>query len=80
MDALTYLKRRLTATYNKHLLLPELSHIELACTVTTIRQLSKSEAMDLVSLVESVKHPGWTIVNRHAENLILKIKKYAKKS
>ena len=78
MDSLTYIKRRLTATY-RHLLLAELSHIELACSISTIKQLSKNEAMDLVSLIESVKHPNWTIVNRNADNLIIKIKKYAKK-
>lgn len=61
-------------------MLAELSHLELACTVSTIKQLTKNEALDLMSLVESVKHPNWTIVNRNADSLILKIKKYCKKS
>lgn len=79
MDSISYIKRRISATY-QFLLLPELSHIELACTVKTIKALSQNETKDLISLIETVKHPKWTIVNRNADSLILKIKKYAKKA
>lgn len=78
MDSLTYIKRRLNATY-KRLMLVELSHIELACNVKTIKLLTHSEAMDLCDLIESVKKDGWSISNRHADDLILKVKKYCKK-
>lgn len=78
MDSLTYIKRRVNATY-QFLLLPELSHLELACTVKIIKSLTKEESIKLTRLIETVKHPDWTIVNRNADNLILKIKKYSKK-
>ena len=78
MDSLTYIKRRVNATY-QFLLLPELSHLELACTVKTIKSLTKEESIKLTRLIETVKLPDWTIVNRNADNLILKIIKYSKK-
>ena len=78
MDSLTYIKRRVNATY-QFLLLPELSHLELACTVKNIKSLTKEESIKLTRLIETVKQPDWTIVNRNADNLILKILKYSKK-
>lgn len=78
MDSLTYIKRRLNATH-RTLMLVELSHIELACNVKTIKSLTHNEAMDLCNLIDSTKKDGWTISNRHADNLILKVKKYCKK-
>lgn len=78
MDSLTYIRKRLGATY-RQLLLTELSHIEMACDVKTIKQLSKGESVDLINMIETVKRPDWTIANRHADTLILKIKRYSKK-
>ncbi len=79
MNSITYIKRRINATY-QFLLITELSHLELACTVKTIKSLTKNESTQLCNLIETVKHQDWTILNRNADNLLLKIQKYSKKN
>ena len=75
---MNYLKQRINATFQT-LNLTELDKIEKHCTVNNLRQLSRSEAVKLCKLLDTLRVPNWTIVNRHVDSLEQKIMSYSRK-